>query len=464
MISDETPIAKGIRYTKGIIATIAGIVFCLWAGWGWFFLPILAIDYYFFGMINWSLGRNHPNKFIRSLITIIGDILYVVIVVSFLFTFFFQNFAIPTSSLEKTLLTGDYLFVTKYKYGPRLPITPLALPLIHNNLAGIETYSDAIQLEYRRLPGTGQVERNDLVVFNFPAGDTVAMAIPNPDYLTLCHLYGRERVHADRATFGEIIYRPIDKRDHYVKRCVGLPGETLEIRNTQIYINGTPTTNPSKLQLNYLVQTTQGLPKEALDELEINYRDVIAHTNLTPEALALLGLKPIDINNIGQIYEMPLTNDMVIRLKGQPWVYNIARVAHDSDDMLYPIGLHKEWSLDNYGPIMIPKRGIKIELTLDNYKLYERCIRAYEGHKLEQRDGKFWIDNKPSTHYTFEQDYYWMMGDNRHNSADSRMWGFVPENHIVGQPAFIWLSLNNEQNWFGGRIRLSRMMEIINPQ
>lgn len=132
--------------------------------------------------------------------------------------------------------------------------------------------------------------------------------------------------------------------------------------------------------------------------------------------------------------------------------------------MLYPIGLHKEWSLDNYGPIMIPKRGIKIELTLDNYKLYERCIRAYEGHKLEQRDGKFWIDNKPSTHYTFEQDYYWMMGDNRHNSADSRMWGFVPENHIVGQPAFIWLSLNNEQNWFGGRIRLSRMMEIINPQ
>lgn len=458
MISTETPINKGLRYTKGIITAIASLAFCFWAGWGWLFLPLLVIDYYFFGFIKWSWGRNHPNKLVRSIITILGDILYVTIAVTFLFTFFFQNFAIPTSSLEKTLLTGDYLFVTKHKYGPRLPMTPLSLPFIHNNLAGSETYSDAIQLDYRRLAGMGQVERNDLVVFNFPAGDTVALSVPNPDYLTLCALYGRDRVHNDRSTFGEIVYRPIDKRDHYVKRCVGLPGETLEIRDAQVYIDGAPSTNPSKLQFNYLVQTSQGLSKHILDELEINYRDVIAHTNLSTEMLTKVGLDAIN----GQIYEMPLTNEMVIQLKAQPWVHGVIRMPHVGDSMLYPISLDNGWSLDNYGPLIIPKQGMSIELTSENYKLYERCIRAYEGHQLEYRNGQVWIDGKPTMHYTFEQNYYWMMGDNRHNSADSRMWGFVPEDHIVGQPAFIWLSLNNEQGWLNGRIRFSRMMRMIN--
>ncbi len=467
---NETGPQRLRRLITGAIAVVLALLFCLWAGWIWIIPTLLIADYFFTKYINWGWGRNHPNAALRSIITIAGDVLYVVVAVSFIFTFFFQNFAIPTSSLEKTLLTGDYLFVTKHKYGPRLPMTPLGLPLVHNRLGDSETYMATPTLSYRRLAGTGEVERNDLVVFNFPAGDTVATSMTNPDYLTLCAMYGRQTVHADKATFGEIIYRPVDRRDHYVKRCIGLPGETIQVINTQVHINGAPIDNPSQLQLNYLVQTDgRQISKAQLDALEINYRDVITHEpwHLDADQQAIArseyGLSPVDsLGYYGQIYEIPLTRTMVETLRSEPGVLNIQPMPHPADALLYPLGLDAGWSVDNYGPLTIPKRGMTIPMTRDNYIRYQRCIRAYEGHTLEERDGQYYIDGSVAISYTFAMDYYFMMGDNRHNSADSRAWGFVPEDHIVGQPAFIWLSLNDEQPLLSGGIRWKRMMRFIN--
>ncbi|MDY3090166.1 MAG: signal peptidase I [Porphyromonas sp.] len=468
---NESKSARLFRYAKGTIACLLALGFALWAGWGWLIVLPLVFDYFFTKYINWAWGRDHENPMARLVISLVGDLLYVVIAVSFIFTFFFQNFGIPSSSLEKTLLTGDYLFVSKLKYGPRLPMTPVALPLVHNRLWDSETYSSSILCDYKRLPGYGKVERGDLVVFNFPAGDTVATKMTNPDYLTLCHLYGREVVHSDRAQFGEIIYRPIDRRDHYVKRLIGMPGDQLEIKDTQVYIDGKPAKNPSKMQLNYYVQTDGSeLSQELLDALEINYRDVLIVPDIiapTPEAIQqysqAFGFGPIDsTGNFGRVYEIPLTHEMVETLGREPIVKAVNRHKFTLEESAcYPLSASNSWTVDNYGPIVIPKQGMTIELNDSNYLLYERCIRAYEGHILERRGTAFLIDGKPQTHYTFAQNYYWMMGDNRHNSADSRAWGFVPEDHIVGTPSLLWLSLNDEQGLFSGRIRWSRMFSII---
>lgn len=475
---NESSLKRTLRYSMGGIVCLLYLAFCYWAGWGWIiFFPLIA-DYYFTKYINWGWGRNHPNKAIATLVGLLGDLLYVVIAVTFIFTFFFQNFGIPTSSLEKTLLTGDYLFVSKLKYGPRMPITPLGLPLIHNRLGNSETYSTTLTLPYKRLAGYGEIERNDLVVFNFPAGDTIASKMTNPDYLSLCEIYGRELVHTDRAQFGDIIYRPIDRRDHYVKRLIGMPGDKLEIRDAQVYINDIPAQNPEKMQLNYLVQTKgMGLSRELLDALYINYRDVQPifqggeASTQTDEYIKQLsdnyrqryGLEITNVEgHILPLYEIPLTSEMVERLQAEPNINRITRVKIEPGESLcYPVGSDYGWSIDNYGAIIIPKQGMTIELNHENYPLYERCIRAYEGHKLEERDGKYYIDGKETSNYTFAQNYYWMMGDNRHNSADSRAWGFVPEDHIVGTPSLLWLSLNDEQPLFKGGIRWGRMFRFI---
>lgn len=468
---NETTAKRMIRYVLGVVMCVLTCIFALWAGKGWFFALPLVYDYYFTKYINWAWGRDHKNKVLRVVISAVGDVVYVVVMISILFTYFFQNFGIPSSSLEKTLLTGDYLFVSKLKYGPRMPITPVALPLVHNRLLDCETYSSGIISEYKRLPGYGQIERNDLVVFNFPAGDTVATKMTNPDYLTLCHLYGRDVVHADKDTYGDIIYRPIDRRDHYIKRLVGMPGDKLEIRDTQIYIDDKVLPNPDKMQLNYLVQTDgTDIAKQTLDALEINYRDVmqgggvVAEDNETKTLYKeQYGVEPIDGGmNYGKLYEIPLTAEMCSKLKEEPSVKAVVRIkSSPSTSLVYPLSLNKNWTVDDYGPILIPKQGMTINLNAENYALYERCIRAYEGHRLENRGGKYYIDGKESNTYTFAQNYYWMMGDNRHNSADSRAWGFVPEDHIVGTPSLLWLSLNDEQPLFSGGIRWSRMMRFI---
>lgn len=467
----ETQRQRTLRYAMGALMCLLAIAFILWAGWGWLIILPLVFDYYFTKYINWAWGRDHKNPLLRSIISLGGDALYVVVTITFLFTFFFQNFGIPSSSLEKTLLTGDYIFVSKLKYGPRVPMTPLSLPLVHNRLGDVEAYSTAIELPYKRLAGYGKLERNDLVVFNFPAGDTVATKMNNPDYMTLCYLYGRDVVNTDRATFGEIVYRPIDKRDHYIKRLIGLPGETLQIKSAQVYINGKAIPSPQHMQLNYLVQTDgRELSREVLDALEINYRDVSELPAMIAEnddrvasVKNQYGIAPIDEqNNYGRLYEIPLTAEMKAKLQTEAGVIAVRRMPSTPEyNTLYPLGLHPTWTVDDYGPILIPKQGMTISLNPETYATYERCIRAYEGHKLEQQAGKYYIDGVQAERYTFGQNYYWMMGDNRHNSADSRAWGFVPEDHIVGTPFLLWLSINDEQPLFSGGIRWKRMMRLV---
>jgi signal peptidase I len=481
-IAGLTPGQRTWRHIKGGILILLLIAFACWASWWWLILLPLLIDFYFTRWINWRYLREHPNSTVRLLGGLVEDIIFVVFTVSIIFTYFFQNFAIPSSSLEKTLLIGDYLFVNKLSYGPRVPMTPVAFPLAHNTILGHKSYLDEPSLPYRRLKGFGKVERNDLVVFNFPAGDTVALNMPNPDYYTLCATYGREAVWADRAQFGEIVYRPVDRRDHYVKRCIGLPGERFEIRNKQVYIDGKAIANPKKMQYNYFLQTDgRALPQEILDDLEINDRDVqliydqrtyhpSSETGTIEGYLRYAGLsfQPTDAEgHYGAIYYLPLTEEMKTRLKAEPYVRAIAvDIAQPQNSTgVYPVDFKTPWTKDNYGPLLIPRRGLKIVLNATAVALYHRCIRNYEGHRLEvQPDGTVLIDGKLSTTYTFQQDYYFMLGDNRDMSADSRYWGFVPEDHIVGKPAFLWLSINSERPLTNGGIRWSRMMRLIHDK
>lgn len=452
------------RRITGVIVTILYFLFCLWAGFFWFiFLPFI-VDYYFFHIIKWGWYKNIKNKALRTICSWVADILYCVVAVSFIFMFFFQNFAIPSSSLEKTMLIGDYLFVSKLSYGPRTPMTPLAVPLVHNVMpfVGGKSFSDKPLLKYRRLKGFGHVKEGDLVVFNFPAGDTVALKKLNPDYYTWKKLVGREELWSRPDIYGEIVYRPVDRRDHYVKRCVGLPGQILSIKDNQVYINGKPQKNPRNMQLNYLVRMTAEMSIDLIDELGINYDDVHAASLEEIEAVGNSNLIDSTSTKPQIIYHFPLTKSMLEKLSKEP-TFVKAVVEAPSMSLLYPLDYQTGWTRDNYGPILIPAKGMTVELSPLNLALYARCIRNYEGNKLEkQKNGTILINGQPADSYTFKMDYYFMMGDNRHNSADSRYWGFVPEDHIVGKPVFIWLSLNEDKDWFSGKIRFNRMMRRVN--
>ncbi len=451
----------------GLSLTFLYLLFCVWAGWGWLILWPLIVDYYFFKLIPWTWYKNVKNNALRSLLTLLADLLFAVVGVSLFSLFFFQNFAIPSSSLEKTLLVGDYLFVSKLNYGPRMPMTPVAFPLAHNvmPLFGGKSYTDKPLLPYKRLKGFRKVERNDLVVFNFPAGDTVALKEPNPDYYTWLRMVGRAHIEASPEIFGPIVYRPVDRRDHYVKRCVGLPGDELSIKANRIYINGKPEQQPQYMQLNYYVQLSGQLSEDYVDELGISHDDLKEMPVNTPEAMAAaaeMGFQALAENNYGFIYHFPLTMEMLAKLQQNPQ-YLKHVVEPTPPGYIYPLGYNHNWTRDNYGPVLIPKKGLTVQLDEKNLALYHRCIRNYEGNTLQvNADSTILINGKPATSYTFQMDYYFMMGDNRHNSADSRYWGFVPEDHIVGNPSITWLSLNKDKkSLLSGKIRWKRLMRLV---
>ena len=387
------------------------------------------------------------NKTLRTIMSWIDAIIYALVLVYFLFLFIGQNYQIPSSSLEKSLLTGDFLWVNKVTYGPRVPQTPLHFPLAQNTLPilNCKSYIETPQLPYHRLKGLRNVERMDIVVFNFPAGDTVALKCPNPDYYTLCQERGRDVVWNNKEIFGDIIYRPVDRRDNYVKRCLGLPGETLQIRDGIVYINGKAVPQPKNVQYFYYVETDGTFIDEDLyDEL---------------------GISMDDRHGQGNQYILPLTAAMKRTLESKPWVQTIQRIQPDAGETLitYPVGVDYGWTHANYGPIWIPKKGAKVDLTVQNLPLYERCIRNYEGNTLEVKGGQIYINGKVATSYTFKMDYYWMQGDNRDNSLDSRYWGFVPEDHIVGTPSIILISFDKDHTLLDGGIRWNRIFKMPNP-
>ncbi|MDR1202597.1 MAG: signal peptidase I [Tannerellaceae bacterium] len=452
------------QWIKFGIWTLIYILFTCWMQNAWLLLGLIVLaDIFLIKSIPWGGWKKSKNPSVRHALEWVDDILFALIAVYFINLFVFQNYQIPSPSLEKTLLVGDYLFVSKLSYGPRVPNTPFSFPLVQNTFPIINTksYLDWPEWGYKRVAGLGEVKRNDIVVFNFPAGDTIALKVQNPDYYTLVEMYGRERIILDKATYGDVLYRPVDKRENYVKRCVGMPGDTLLIVNNQLYIDGVASKNPEKMQLNYFVETDGSvITEEQFRLMDVSKDD---RKMASGQVLSFLGFMPNASGQYNPVYHFPLTQKGVEIAEKLP---SIKKVLVEPDvfgggDYTYPVDYQTGWSRDNYGPLWIPKKGATIELNEQNVGLYSRCIRNYENNTFEEKDGKILINGKEETTYTFKYDYYWMMGDNRHNSADSRSWGFVPEDHIVGKPILIWLSIDKDRGWFDGKIRWNRLFTMV---
>jgi len=444
------------------------VLFTLWMSNAWLLLGLLVlIDIYLTKFIKWGAWKQSKNPSVRTALNWIDDILFALIAVYIINIFIFQNYQIPSSSLEKTLLVGDFLFVSKLSFGPRVPNTPISFPLVQNMLPFFDckSYVEWPRWGYKRVKGMGQVKRNDIVVFNFPAGDTVALKMPNPDYYHLVKDYGREGIRLNKNTFGEVVYRPVDKRDNYVKRCVGMPGDSLKIVDNKIYINGVHSKDMRNVQHIYYVETDgTTIPEELFRRLQISKDDRLMASDLRDYTSFLhsLHFTPNANGRLNPIYRLPLTTEAYEAMRKITWVRKVVIEPDFVGGDIYPIDYYLGWRRDNYGPIWIPKKGATITLDEKNVAIYKRCICNYENNTLEiSPDGQVKINGTPVTTYTFKYDYYWMMGDNRHSSADSRSWGFVPEDHIVGKPIFVWLSLDKDHGLFNGGIRWKRMFRNV---
>ena len=363
-------------------------------------------------------------------------IIFATVVATIIQIYWFQMFVIPTGSMESTLMAGDYILVNKVSYGARVPQTPLSFPFVHNTMPlndNKASFSTCWQRDYRRLKGLGDVERGDVVVFNFPEGDTVVMEMQAMSYYQLLRDRNLGSTVAERRrNLHEnftVVARPMDKKENYIKRCVALPGDTLKIVDGTVYCNGVAESYIPNKQYYYYNRLTGGPLKMGFDAMsggrvELPVRDA--------ELSAYADTARYDLVKMGDV------------MRG-------ALIPHLSS------GRTTEWTLDDFGELWVPKAGATIELNDENMALYGRCIAQYEGHDVEQRDGKIYIDGVERTEYSFEQDYYFMMGDNRHGSLDSRFWGFVPEDHIVGKASYVWFSVDQAT----GAIRWERMFKSI---
>jgi len=376
-------------------------------------------------------------------------IVFAVIAATLIRGFYIEAFTIPTSSMEQKLLVGDFLFVNKMAYGARVPNTPISFPFTHHSfpewvpiVGGSQSYVDWIKFPYAKLPAMGDVERNDCVVFNFPSGDTVALEHQNQVYDQLVRDYGRDFVWNNFTIVG----RPADKQENYIKRCVGVPGDKLEIVDTKLMINDAPAYFDENAQFTYKVITDgTGFNEKTLQK-----------KGITTEPVQKL-------SDYGE-YELTLTDEAVEKVKQFSYVKSVERnveplgyVYKFQNQPVFPNDTSYNWTRDNFGPMIIPKKGATVKLTIKNLPLYRRIIHNYEGHDLRIEGDKIYIDNEVATSYTFAMDYYWMMGDNRHNSLDSRYWGFVPEDHIVGKAVFVWLSYDSQL----GRVRWERLFSLV---
>jgi len=459
------------RFFKFGLTSLIYILWVLWIENYWFLFGVIVIfDYYITKFVNWTFWKKRGvSKPQNAVIEWIDALIFAVIAATLIRMFLIEAYTIPTSSMEKTLLVGDYLFVSKVSYGPKLPNTPISFPFAHHTLPltkDKKSYVEWIKRPYKRIAGFGDIKRNDIVVFNFPAGDTVVVEMQDQDYYAIVRQYGDELKRRDIQsgnpikTFDyykklarkyiwdqfNITVRPIDKRENYIKRCVAVPGDSLFIEHSQVFINGEKQPHFEKMQYDYFLKT-KGIEinSKHLDRLNISLADrrFISSSSM---------------------YELPLTNESVEELKKFPMVTSVTRYENTNINManisIFPFSADYPWTEDNFGPLYIPEKGKTVELTIQNLPLYKRIIETYENNILKVDGNKIYINGELADAYTFKMDYYFMMGDNRHNSADSRYWGFVPEDHVVGKAVFIWLSLDKDKS-FLSKIRWNRMFSLI---
>ena len=466
-----------VQWAKFAVVLALYLLFLIWVeSWLGLIVVPFIFDVYITKKIHWQWWKDEEGP-VRFIMSWVDALVFALVAVYFINLFFFQNYVIPSSSLEKSLLTGDYLFVSKVSYGPRIPETPLTMPLTQHTmpLVNVKSYIEWPHWDYRRVKGLGNVKLNDIVVFNYPAGDTLVneeryqandyyqmvysigdqlmqqngqekdVRAMNPlqqrHYFEQVYATGRNYISSMPGEYGDIISRPTDRRENYVKRCVGLPGQTLQIKNRIVYLNGKANKEPDNVQYTYKMKLKGEFPIDLADELGITNEDLLMY------------------NQSGVI---PLTKKAYLALKANRNLVESISINTDSTyGDLYPLNAYTGWTRDNYGPVWIPKKGESIALTLKNLPVYERCIKVYEGNDLKvDNAGRIFINGKQAKSYTFKLDYYWMMGDNRHNSADSRYWGFVPEDHIVGKPIFIWWSHSPDHPGFSG-IRWNRLFTFV---
>lgn len=377
----------------------------------------------------------------------LNAIVYALVAALIIHAFYFKGYTIPSSSMEKSLLVGDFLFVSKIHYGARLPNTPITFPFVHHTLplsTSTKSFLDWIQLPYYRFPGFQKIKRNDVTVFNYPDGDTVSTTIQSAQsYYSLVRNFGEQSA---KQNFGEIVYRPVDKRENFVKRCIGLPGDSLQIIDTEVYINGKKTESPPLLQHNYMIlPNPMVVSKRKWKELNVSQDD-------------------LKILYDSRYSFIPLTSEMKKELEAMPEVQALVPCSSPkgvADVNLFPFQPElRPWNLDFYGPIYIPEKGKTVALNIENLPLYKRIIEVFEKNTLRVEDSTIYINGEIAESYTFQMDYYWVMGDNRHNSADSRYWGFVPEDHIIGKAFFVWFSWNKDGKGLN-KIRLNKMFKVI---
>jgi len=461
-----------------IVCCLAYILLIKLTGLNWLYFGVLAIaDHFYWNYINWTFWKKRIPKEEKKR-TVVAEwfnaISFAVIGATLIHTFIIQPFTIPTSSMEKSMLIGDYLLVSKLNYGPNVPNTPLSIPFMHNVMIGTKntkSYSNTVQLGYNRLPGFTTVKNNDIVVFNYPVDD-----MQNE--------------------------MPFDKKTHYVKRCVAIAGDSLEINDQRLFINGTeqPLPDRSHGQFSYIVTTSgNGFRQKFLLENEITeiyplheYEFALKEeqVKLFKEQAYIRNVDLIDsigvyriitqgvqlnanvlttyegVKTENSLFLMMLTDENVAKLQSLTTVTSVKKpelLPSQKGAIMFPKGNDYNWSTDNYGPIYIPQAGATVQLSEENIGLYEKIIGDYESNELEQKEDGIYINDVLSTSYTFNMNYYWMMGDNRHNSLDSRFWGFVPENHVVGKPVFNWLSIDPNKKGLD-KIRWDRMFTFIHGE